>query len=79
MPGAWDIVVQPQDGKTCVALVTREDGTREDIGQQLPQTLKPAPVILLVSTCAMRRNTWATITRCACVFGAEPGIGKNSC
>jgi len=40
MPGAWDIVVEPQDGKTCVALVTREDGTREDIGQQLPQTLK---------------------------------------
>ena len=40
MPGAWDIVVQPQEGNSCVALVTREDGTREDIAQQLPQTLK---------------------------------------
>lgn len=40
MPGAWDIQVPPQDGKTCLALVTREDGTREDVTQQLPQTLK---------------------------------------
>lgn len=40
MPGAWGIQVQPQEGKTCVALVTREDGTREDIAQQLPQVLK---------------------------------------
>lgn len=40
MPGAWDIVVQPQEGSSCVALVTREDGTREDIAQHLPQTLK---------------------------------------
>lgn len=40
MPGAWDIVVQPQEGNSCVALVTREDGTREDIAQQLPQNLK---------------------------------------
>lgn len=40
MPGAWDIVVQPQEGKSCVALVTREDGSREDIAQRLPQNLK---------------------------------------
>lgn len=40
MPGAWDIIVPPQEGKSCVALVTREDGSREDIAQRLPQTLK---------------------------------------
>ena len=40
MPGAWGIQVEPQDGKSCLALVTREDGTREDISQQLPQDLK---------------------------------------
>ncbi len=40
MPGAWGIQVAPQHGNTCVALVTREDGTREDIAQQLPVALK---------------------------------------
>ena len=40
MPGAWDIEVPAQDGETCVALVTREDGTREDIAQKLSQVLK---------------------------------------
>ncbi len=41
MPGAWGVQAQPQDGMSCLALVTREDGTREDISQRLPQTLKP--------------------------------------
>lgn len=40
MPGAWGIQALPQDGQTCIALVTREDGTREDIAQQLPELLK---------------------------------------
>ena len=40
MPGAWGVQAVPHDGKTCVALVTREDGTREDISQRLPETLK---------------------------------------
>lgn len=40
MPGAWGVQAAPHDGKTCVALVTREDGTREDIAQALPQVLK---------------------------------------
>ena len=40
MPGAWDVDAAPQDGKSCVALVTREDGTREDISQKLPQPLE---------------------------------------
>jgi hypothetical protein len=40
MPGAWDVHVPAQEGFTSVALVTREDGTREDISQRLPQTLK---------------------------------------
>jgi hypothetical protein len=35
MPGAWDIPFPPQHGKSCVGLVTREDGSCEDIGQTL--------------------------------------------
>jgi len=35
MPGAWGIPFAPQDGKTCIGLVTRDDGTREDVGQTL--------------------------------------------
>lgn len=40
MPGAWGVQVKAFDGFTSVALVTREDGTREDISQRLPQALK---------------------------------------
>lgn len=40
MPGAWGVELLPQDGKTCLALVTREDGSSEDVTQQLPQALK---------------------------------------
>lgn len=40
LPGAWGIQFAPQDGKTCVGLVTREDGTSEDIAQVLPESLK---------------------------------------
>ncbi|TNE50905.1 MAG: hypothetical protein EP344_16990 [Bacteroidetes bacterium] len=41
MPGAWDVQAQPFDGGSCVALVTREDGTLEDIAQKLSEPLKP--------------------------------------
>ncbi|MCB9316583.1 MAG: hypothetical protein H6569_10630 [Lewinellaceae bacterium] len=40
MPGAWGVQVPAQDGLTCVALVTREDGTREDIAQRLSEPLQ---------------------------------------
>jgi hypothetical protein len=40
MPGAWGLKCPPQQGKTCVGLVTREDGTREDLGQMVSGTLK---------------------------------------
>jgi hypothetical protein len=40
LPGAWGIQLAPQDGRTCVGLVTREDGTIEDIAQVLPESLK---------------------------------------
>lgn len=40
MPGAWGINFPPQDGKTCLGLVTREDGTVEDVGQLLLNTLQ---------------------------------------
>jgi hypothetical protein len=40
MPGAWGVQVQPKDGLSFVSLVVREDGTREDISQRLPETLK---------------------------------------
>ena len=39
-PGAWGLKFPPQHGKTCIGLVTREDGTREDLGQMLTATLK---------------------------------------
>jgi hypothetical protein len=39
-PGAWGIQVAPQDGSSCVGLVTRDDGTSEDIGQALTETLQ---------------------------------------
>lgn len=40
LPGAWGIRFTAQDGKTCVGLVTREDGTSEDISQILSESLK---------------------------------------
>jgi hypothetical protein len=40
MPGAWGVQCPPLDGKSCLALVTREDGTVEDVGQRLDVTLK---------------------------------------
>lgn len=39
-PGAWGLKFQPQQGQTCVGLVTREDGTREDLGQELSEPLR---------------------------------------
>lgn len=40
LPGAWGVQFAAQDGKTCVGLVTRNDGTSEDIAQGLPESLK---------------------------------------
>ncbi len=39
-PGAWKLNLQPHDGKTCIGLVTREDGTSEEISQMLPTVLE---------------------------------------
>jgi hypothetical protein len=39
MPGAWGIMAAPQDGNTCIGLVTRQDGTTEDITQALAEPL----------------------------------------
>ncbi|MFN4254902.1 MAG: hypothetical protein ACK4Q5_07845 [Saprospiraceae bacterium] len=40
MPGAWGLACPAFDGQTCLGLVTREDGTREDLGQWLSEPLK---------------------------------------
>ncbi|MBK8554546.1 MAG: hypothetical protein IPL65_01675 [Lewinellaceae bacterium] len=40
MPGAWGVQCKPQDGTSCLALVTREDGTTEDVSQVLSSPLK---------------------------------------
>jgi hypothetical protein len=40
LPGAWGIDFAAQEGRTCVGLVTRDDGTREDLGQALSEPLK---------------------------------------
>ncbi len=41
MPGAWGVQLPPQDGLSFLALVTREDGSCEDIAQKLPSPLRP--------------------------------------
>lgn len=40
MPGAWEIQFPPQEGKTCLGLIVREDGTREDISQTMAAPLQ---------------------------------------
>jgi hypothetical protein len=40
LPGAWGLQCKPKDGRTCIGLVTREDGTREDFGQLLKSPLQ---------------------------------------
>lgn len=40
LPGAWGVNHPPYEGKTCVGLVVRDDGTKEDLGQRLPETLE---------------------------------------
>lgn len=40
-PGAWNMTnIAPQHGKTCIGLVTRDDGTSEEISQLLHATLE---------------------------------------
>jgi hypothetical protein len=40
LPGAWGVQAPAYAGNTCLGLVTREDGTREDVGQLLNKTLE---------------------------------------
>ncbi len=40
LPGAWGLEKTPQHGSTCLGLVTREDGSSENIGQELAKTLR---------------------------------------
>lgn len=39
LPGAWEIMFPAQEGKTCLGLITREDGTYEEIEQALGEPL----------------------------------------
>lgn len=39
LPGAWGIEFPPQEGKTCLGLVTRSDNTTEDVTQALATPL----------------------------------------
>ncbi|MCS6928748.1 MAG: hypothetical protein NZM43_04535 [Saprospiraceae bacterium] len=41
MPGAWGVAGSPQEGASFLALVTRSDGTVEDIAQRLSSPLVP--------------------------------------
>jgi len=41
LPGAWGLMAAPFHGNTFIGLVTRDDGTREDISQNLPVALSP--------------------------------------
>ena len=40
MPGAWGLQIPALHGKTCLGLVTRDDGSVEDVGQCLAKPLK---------------------------------------
>lgn len=40
LPGAWNLSIPAFHGKTCLGLVTRDDGGVENVGQKLPLTLK---------------------------------------
>lgn len=40
LPGPWGVQHKAQDGATCLGLVSREDGTSEDVTQALPGMLK---------------------------------------
>jgi hypothetical protein len=39
LPGAWGLEKAAHHGKTCLGLVTREDGSSENLGQELPKAL----------------------------------------
>lgn len=39
-PGAWGLTLTPHHGKTCLGLVTRDDGGVENVGQSLPKPLQ---------------------------------------
>jgi Carbohydrate binding domain len=40
LPGAWGVQSAAHSGNTCLGLVTRDDGSSEDVGQLLSQTLE---------------------------------------
>jgi hypothetical protein len=40
MPGAWGLQIPALHGKTCLGLVTRDDGSVEDVAQMLAKPLK---------------------------------------
>ncbi len=40
LPGFWGVDEEPSDGETYVGLITREDGSREAIGQRLSEPFK---------------------------------------
>ncbi len=40
LPGPWGVKSPPQHGRTCLGLVTRADGSREDVGQLLQTPLQ---------------------------------------
>lgn len=40
LPDVWGVYTEPSDGDSFVGLITRADGSRESIGQRLPQLIK---------------------------------------
>ncbi len=40
LPGQWNVYLPAQDGGSYIGLITREDGTYEEIVQELPLSLK---------------------------------------
>ncbi len=41
LPGFWGVETEPEDGDTYMGLITREDGSFENVGQRLSQPLLP--------------------------------------
>lgn len=40
LPGFWGVLTEPEDGDTYMGLITREDGTNEQVGQRLSTPLQ---------------------------------------
>jgi hypothetical protein len=58
LPGFWGVHHRPKDGNTYIGLITRDDGSRENIGQRLSVPMKKGECYVFSLSLA-RSNTYA--------------------